>query len=562
MKTAFAYARVSTKEQAIKDNSIPEQFRRIERYAQENKIKIINTYSDSESAYHDERQQFKIMISDAVELKPDFIIMDDSSRFARTRQGAIETKMLLRKNGVNVRFVSEPYVDPNTVAGLWLEGIQEIKNEATSLEISFHVIKGMTHNLQARDSQTGWCYKNGGKAPYGYMTKYVQRGQDSSGKQIFKSYWDIDPETSPIIREIIVDMFTKKQMSYRQIRNELNNRGIKSPKGNYWCEGTIATMLREHRLETYSGTAIWNKAVKRNNNALYKSRDKWVIQENAHPAIITKEEFKAAIERKKINRKLAPSGATRKSNYLLTGTNFERSPIFTCGKCGANVIGYGNSSQKWKKYICGAHRTKGKIACTNDWKVDQQWLEQRIVSEIEKQYTTPDKIDEIAKNIISSVSKNNRDLDKSLSNLESQLKKCDLEIKRLLDAIKSGIDPSLITEEVNNLKEKKEDLGAKISNVKKSYRNQGKIDVETLKCFFANFGQAYKNANVREKRGLIRTFVRHIELKPEAEEIQVEFYPNNIVQSISVGVPKLRIYECIMMLRNSPEQFHVLFRAC
>lgn len=38
MKTAFAYARVSTKDQAIKDNSVPEQLRRIERYAQENGI--------------------------------------------------------------------------------------------------------------------------------------------------------------------------------------------------------------------------------------------------------------------------------------------------------------------------------------------------------------------------------------------------------------------------------------------------------------------------------------------------------------------------------------------
>lgn len=347
------------------------------------------------------------MLVDAIELKVDFIVMDDSSRFARTREKAIETKMLLRKNNVNVRFVSEPYIDPNTIAGLWLEGKQKIKNESTSREISFHTKKGMSNNIQVRDMQIGWCYKNGGIPPYGYLTMYVQRGQDSSGKQIMKSSWDIDPETAPIIREMIVELFTQRQMSYGQIRDNLNNRGIKSPKGGYWCEGTIATMLREHRLETYTGVAIWNKQISKNNNAAYKPRKDWVITENAHPAIITKEEFMAALDRKKMNQHLAPAGATRRSDFLFTGTNFEGNPIFSCGHCGANVIGYNNSSNRWKKYICGANRTKGKIACTNDWKIDQVWLEQKIVAAIEEQYTTPEKIDEIAKNILSSVSENN-----------------------------------------------------------------------------------------------------------------------------------------------------------
>ncbi|MDW7675376.1 MAG: recombinase family protein [Bacillota bacterium] len=115
MATAFAYARVSTNDQAIKDNSIPEQFSRIEKFAQEKGIEILRNYRDSDSAYHDEnREQFKAMIADATEKKPDYILLDDSSRFARTRKASIETKDLLRRHGVNIVFVNEPMVDPKT----------------------------------------------------------------------------------------------------------------------------------------------------------------------------------------------------------------------------------------------------------------------------------------------------------------------------------------------------------------------------------------------------------------------------------------------------------------
>ena len=62
MQTAYAYARVSTKEQANKDNSIPAQFERIEDFAFKNDIKIIGRYFDSDSAFRDEhRAEFEKM---------------------------------------------------------------------------------------------------------------------------------------------------------------------------------------------------------------------------------------------------------------------------------------------------------------------------------------------------------------------------------------------------------------------------------------------------------------------------------------------------------------------
>lgn len=537
MQTAFAYARVSTKDQAIKDNSIPEQFSRIEEHARQNGIEILRTYRDSDSAFkEDNREQFRAMIEDAKQQRPAYILVDDSSRFARNRIEASESKKVLRNHGVNIRFVNEPFIDHNSIAGFWMEGIQELKNEATSREIAFHVKKGMVRNLQNRDTETGWCYKNGGRAPFGYKIIYLQRGQDHKGKPILKSNWEIDPINAPIIREIIVDFYTNEKMSYNQIRDILNGRGISCPTGGYWTTPTVVDILKEDRLEQYTGIAHWNK-INRNHGRKYKSRSEWVTVKNAHPAIITEDELEAALERKKLNRSGAPAGATKNSQHLLTGQNFEAHSLFICGVCGGNVIGYGNSTLNWRKYICGTNRMKGKIACHSDWKVDANWLEQRIVEEIQLRYTTPDKVDELIKGVTTNAKTKNKEIDRSVNELTINLKKANQEIQRLLDAIKKGIDPSLIADEINRMKSQKDDIESKIKSLERSYSQDYDVDVKALKEFFSNFRIAYDNATNTEKKDLIRTFVRHIELHPNTEEIKIEFYHDQVVQSIGLGEP-------------------------
>ena len=119
MQTAFSYARVSTKEQAEKKNSIPEQFNRIKKFANEQNIVIVENFYDSDSAYHDEnRTDFNKMLQTAFIQKPNFIILDDSSRLARTRQVAIDTKSSLRSHGIEILYASEPNIDTNTVANI------------------------------------------------------------------------------------------------------------------------------------------------------------------------------------------------------------------------------------------------------------------------------------------------------------------------------------------------------------------------------------------------------------------------------------------------------------
>lgn len=536
MKSAFAYARVSTRDQEKQGNSIPEQLLRIEQFANHQGIQVIKVYQDTGSAFHDEnREQFNQMIADALKDKPNYIIVDDSSRFARTREVSAATKKLLRKHNVDLLLANEENVNPRTSAGLWLEGIREIKNEAHSMDISFNVTRGMSGNIKNRDPETGWCYKNGGRPPYGYKITHLQRGTNSKGKPVIKSIWELHPDNANIARMIIVDLYTKQELSYQKIRDFLNDSNVPGPEGKPWGISTIVEMLRDNRLQQYTGTAFWNKENKQTIGTRFNPRDKWIESPNAHPAIITEDELELALQRKIKARNNASTGRTGDSPYLFTGKNLEGNSMFVCSSCGGNVIGYRSSSRHWKKYICGPSRYKGNAGCQYHFTVDQKWLENTIVHEIENRYTLPERIDQIIKEVQDDIKTGYKEYNSALKDLTKQKSSLEQQVQRLLDAVKSGFNPALIAKEANDLQEQINLLDAKIKHLKNNPPSQLSIDEKEIRKFFTSFITSFNEATITERKKLIRTFIRELILDPEKQEVRVSFYPDHLVHSIGVG---------------------------
>ena len=89
----------------------------------------------------------------------------------------------LRRAGVEVLSVTGPPVE-DTAAGVYMAAITFAKNEAYSKKVAFHTRKGCRANVQTRDPETGWCYKNGGQAPFGYRSERLQRGEVKRGRPL------------------------------------------------------------------------------------------------------------------------------------------------------------------------------------------------------------------------------------------------------------------------------------------------------------------------------------------------------------------------------------------
>ncbi|MCL6611536.1 MAG: recombinase family protein [Peptococcaceae bacterium] len=535
---ALAYARVSTPEQADSDLSIPAQLKAIRVYAHNNGIEIIDEYVDEGiSAFNDEgkRFAFNAMIQHAIN-DPDIrlILVHDSSRFCRNKYKSAAVKGELLKHGVTVIPVSSPY-DPRTIDGVWRESIDETMAMTSSMVTAFHTTKGMTENASKRDPDTGYCYKNGGRPPYGYMLKRVYTGKDRRGKDKYKLLWEINPETAPILRKIVVDWRIGEGLSYTKIRDRLNSMNIPGPEGKPWGTSTLVEMLRDNRLMQYTGIYYWNKEDRKTPGKRYKDKKEWIEVSNAHPAILTMEEVESALALTKSRQPRTPAARSYDSPWIFTGLNLEGKPFFTCKKCGGNIIGVRDSTRHIGRYCCGTHHYKGNPGCTNKIRINRIVFEKELLAQIEKVFGTPESIDCLVSELNSKVFNELSTYTKAIAAMEKELENINREIEITFRAFSEGLDPDLCNERLAKLKTQRMEVSHKIDQMKKDQPKPLSIDLRKAHDLFNNFKNIYQSGTNEQKRILFKTYIRHMELDPDNKRVNVTFYPYYLQEKIKRG---------------------------
>lgn len=349
MIPAAAYIRVSSGMQVETGASLPSQLAEIRAYCRKNDLELLeeHIYCDAgESARTDDRPAFQAMIAAARQKTPPFetIVCWENSRFARSREDAITYKALLKRNGIDLRFVKQDFED--TPMGTFMEGIVELVDEWYSKNLAVETRRGLMEN--ARQG-----YSGGGTPPYGMRRVTVT---NEYGKE--KATREPDPATAPIIREIY-EMRGEKKMGYRAIAYALNARGIRSPKGGDWSGNTVYYMLTKNQ-PAYLGHLIFNRAEYTIPGQKEKPKDEWVIVENAWPAILTEEQVDAVNELAKTRNRGTTPGTTKKEHFQ----PFVLSGKIYCGLCGRAVNGV-TSGRKgaWRYYRCNKSRDAGPDSC-------------------------------------------------------------------------------------------------------------------------------------------------------------------------------------------------------
>ncbi len=248
---AVAYARYSSTMQ--NEKSVDSQFAEISRYAERNGVEIVRKFADhakSGASDHDCREEFWKAVEEA---KNDptitMFVVSDSSRFFRDRFMALNTKRDLMKSDVMVEYATAPLPEDEEQR-LWVDGINELKDQAYSITVGKHTLRGQKFNAQQRDPETGFTYKNGGQTPYGYKGVKVQRGKDRFGKTVTKLLWVPDEETSRWYRYIKVTCRIERRMSYSEIAEELNAKGVPTTRGGLWTK-TVVSLICANL--TYTG---------------------------------------------------------------------------------------------------------------------------------------------------------------------------------------------------------------------------------------------------------------------------------------------------------------------
>ena len=135
---------------------------------------------------------------------------------------------------------------------------------------------------------------------------------------------------------------------------------------NYWDHGMVAKILRDER---YTGCNIYGKRrrdVVGSTHTVKAARDKWIVTEDTHEAIISKEQF---IEAQSKLRDCIERPPTKASAPLARKVY--------CGCCGRAMV---RSHSKIRYYACRTPRFTDSFGCTDDRVMEEDILETVLLS--------------------------------------------------------------------------------------------------------------------------------------------------------------------------------------
>ena len=321
---AALYVRVSTSHQIDKD-SLPFQKQELTNYS---KYALgIDDYEIFEdagySAKNTDRPKYQEMMARIRNKEFSHLLVWKLDRISRNLKDF--TEMYEELNECNITFVSKnEQFDTSSAMG---EAMLKIILVFAELERKLTGERVFSIML-SRAEKGMW---NGATVPLGYVW---------SDEKKFPVIDDAEAAIVRYVYELYEKLFSTTQVAYT-----LNAENIKTKRGGKWTAKTISDILHN---PFYVGTYRYN--YKTSGKRRIKDESEWILVENNHPAIITKEQQDRVVNMLSSNFKgFFP---VQRSN---TGTHIFSRIIF-CNKCGLSMVsGFDaarNDGYRPSRYVC------------------------------------------------------------------------------------------------------------------------------------------------------------------------------------------------------------------
>lgn len=460
MSTRWAfYGRLSTDDRQDITLARPSQFEACERKVVAQGGEVTCEFFDQESGAHADRPDLGKLLAEARNRDTrrfDRVVIFQTSRLARDRVDAALFERRLKRSGVPVSYVKGG--DSEIEIGI---------HQAIDQHMRSH-LKEETRRGMAQNTINGW--RNGGKAPFGYMLERVPHPVASRASQgDTKSRLVVDPEQAPVLVWIF-DRWALAGWGFTRIADDLNERRVPSPahvdparnEHSHWSYSTIRSILRN---PVYLGRMTWDKldftAAREarddeQDGPLVRLRDEddWVRSEVEHPALVSDELWSLAQER--FRSKARSSGLPRAGRppHLLSG-------FVRCATGHAPRATY-VATMKGKAYVrCDYSKGYGKVAaeaieghgvlCS----MREDVLLPFILDFFERRVFGAARLDLLNEQLANQAKSQQTSARKERAELQRQVTDLDQAIKRQVIAIEQGVEPALVGARIAELKEQK-----------------------------------------------------------------------------------------------------------
>ena len=346
-----AYCRVSTdKEDQL--NSLETQKEFFLEYTKRTGDNLIKLYADEgiSGTKIKNRKEFQRMLADAEKGLFDMVVVKDISRFARNTVDLLQSVRRLKSLGIEIQFLTA---------------------NMTSMGNSEFVLTIFGALAQEESANTSKRIKFGKKmnAEKGRVPNIVF-GYDKTIGDYFNL--SINENEAKAIRQIF-QWYTEEGYGGSKIANMLNERGIKTKRGNNWSQNSVCRILTN---EIYTGKIINGKeeiADFLTGQRKEKDESEWLVTIRPELRIIEDEVFDKAQDILKGRHDSFKITHERQSNKYLFST------LIKCKECGwsfrRTVRQYKNTYVRW---VCSGHNGKGADSCPNAVTVDEEELIQAL----------------------------------------------------------------------------------------------------------------------------------------------------------------------------------------
>lgn len=466
MKRAALYIRVSTLEQAQEGYSVGEQKERLIAYCKAKDWLIADIYVDGGyTGSNINRPGIQKLIAETD--KFDLVLVYKLDRLSRSQRDTLYLiEEIFRPAGVDFISMQESF-DTSTPFGKAMIGLL-----AVFAQLEREQIKERTWMGRVARAKTG-LHHGGGYIPIGYNY--------SDGKLV------VDPYEAEQVRKIFEWYLAGS--SLKAIADRLQEEGYTNKYSSYNSWSSIRNILDN---ETYTGKLHFGD----------------VVVEDAHEAIISKEQFEAAqVLRGKRKEKFGSNAF--QSKHFLTGLLF-------CGHCGGRY--YLRNSGKYSYYACYSRTKQIKSMvkdpnCKNkNWK--GQELEQRIEEKVRELLASPEMAIDIATNKPKPVPPTrNTDINRRIHDIDKQISKL-MELYQQDD-----IPPELLGGKINKLYNERTALQSTLTP---------EVEPETMpfdlvKELISDAAQIWDFADEAQKRRIMQSLVSRIILTDDDVEIEWAF---------------------------------------
>ena len=485
-KTAI-YLRLSKEDDKhIESESITNQKLMLKEFVTNNKelelvsIKIDDGYGGSNF----DRPAFKEMIKDIEKGKINCIVVKDFSRFGRD---FIEVGKYLEEIFplMNVRFISvndnyDSFKSTESIDNLIIP-FKNLINDSYLRDISLKI----RSSFDVKRKKGEFI---GSFVTYGYL-------KDSKNKNKIV----IDEIASKVVQDIF--KYRLEGLSADKIAKKLNSENILSPMEYKKSIGlNISTNFKKKEKALWSAKAIFrilqnpiyigtleqNKYTTPNHKIkkmVYIPKEEWIIVENNHEPIISKEMFESVQKIMSIDTRIAPK---QEKVYLLSG-------LICCGECGSNLVrkNNGTKDKPYIYYVCNNARNKqGCIGSSIKTEIIEETVFETLKTHINAIISLQD--------IISIVNNNNYTL-KEKERITNKIDKENKELKKyqniklkLYEDLKAGI---LTQEEFKDFSLAYNDKITEIKTLIASFENEIEILSKGIsdKQLWIEYFKAHKN---------------------------------------------------------------------